>query len=65
MRHEEHLKQTKHKKRENQTIEKKDQIHLDTWNVRTTYVEGTLIRLTEIMKKYEIDILALQEIKQL
>ncbi|KAL3279071.1 hypothetical protein HHI36_016585, partial [Cryptolaemus montrouzieri] len=62
---EEHLKQTKHKKRENQTIEKKDQIYLGTWNVRTTYVEGTLIRLTEIMKKYEIDILALQETKQL
>ncbi|KAL3269070.1 hypothetical protein HHI36_008153 [Cryptolaemus montrouzieri] len=62
---EEHLKQTKHKKRENQTIEKKDQIYLGTWNVRTTYVEGTLIRLTEIMEKYEIDILALQETKQL
>ncbi|KAL3267182.1 hypothetical protein HHI36_011319 [Cryptolaemus montrouzieri] len=62
---EEHLKQTKHKKRENQTIEKKDQIYQGTWNARTTYVEGTLIRLIEIMKKYAIDILALQETKQL
>ncbi|KAL3279444.1 hypothetical protein HHI36_016955, partial [Cryptolaemus montrouzieri] len=36
-----------------------------TWNVRTACVEETLIRLTEIMKKYEIDILSLQETRQL
>ncbi|KAK9709895.1 Endonuclease-reverse transcriptase [Popillia japonica] len=37
---------------------------IGTWNVRGTYSEGALKNLAAIMKKYEIDILAVQETKQ-
>lgn len=39
-------------------------INLGTWNVRGTYEEGALKHLVEVMKKYKLDILALQETKQ-
>ncbi|KAK9693714.1 hypothetical protein QE152_g34012 [Popillia japonica] len=38
--------------------------NIGTWNVRGTYGEGALQNLAAIMKKYEIDILAVQETKQ-
>ncbi|CAH1105426.1 unnamed protein product [Psylliodes chrysocephalus] len=41
-----------------------DQIYLATWNVRSTYAEGTLIRLTQIIDNYLIDLIAVQETKQ-
>ncbi|XP_023312234.1 craniofacial development protein 2-like [Anoplophora glabripennis] len=44
---------------------KKDgKIYVATWNVRGTYTEGALIRLTQIMSNYAIDIVAIQETKQ-
>lgn len=39
-------------------------VRIATWNVMSTYEEGALRNLVEIMKSYKIDILALQETKQ-
>lgn len=36
-----------------------------TWNARTTFEEGALANLSEVMKEYDVDILALQETKQI
>ncbi|XP_023311516.1 craniofacial development protein 2-like [Anoplophora glabripennis] len=43
---------------------KDGKIYVATWNVRGTYTEGALIRLTQIMSNYAIDIMAIQETKQ-
>lgn len=43
---------------------KKGIINIGTWNVRGTNEEGAVRNLVEIMEKYNIDILALQETKQ-
>lgn len=39
-------------------------IKIGTWNVRSTYEEGALKNIAEIMKKYSIHIMALQETNQ-
>uniref|UniRef100_A0A1Y1LRS9 Endonuclease/exonuclease/phosphatase domain-containing protein n=1 Tax=Photinus pyralis TaxID=7054 RepID=A0A1Y1LRS9_PHOPY len=39
-------------------------IFLATWNVRGTYEEGLINELTNQLKRYKIDIIALQETKQ-
>lgn len=39
-------------------------LYVATWNVRGTFTEGTLIRLTQIMEKYTIKLMAIQETKQ-
>jgi hypothetical protein len=37
---------------------RKEKIEVATWNVRSTYMEGKLIRLSQIMEKYKIELLA-------
>jgi exonuclease III len=43
---------------------RKEKIEVATWNVRSTYMEGKLIRLSQIMENYKIELLAIQETKQ-
>lgn len=42
----------------------KQKIRIGTWNVRSTFEEGALKNLVKVMKRYRIDVLALQETKQ-
>lgn len=43
---------------------KQEGIQLGTWNVRSTFAAGALIRLTEVLKSQNVDLLAIQETKQ-
>lgn len=43
---------------------KNERIQIATWNVRSTYMEGKLIRLGKIMKDYTVGLMAIQETKQ-
>lgn len=51
-------------KNKNKEVVHKEIVRLGTWNVMSTYEGGALITLVNTMKKYKIDILALQETKQ-
>lgn len=51
-------------KRENTNDTKENKIRLGTWNVRGTFTEGALKHLIGEMKRYNVDILAIQETKQ-
>lgn len=52
-------------KQKTNNLEKiKKELKLGTWNVRGTYEEGALKNLTEVMAKYKLDVLAIQETKQ-
>lgn len=41
-----------------------DKIVMGTWNVRSTYAEQKINQLLNELKKYEIDVIAIQETKQ-
>lgn len=42
----------------------KEKLFIATWNVRGTFEEGAIKRLTNELKKYKVDVVALQETKQ-
>lgn len=46
-------------------VVKDESIKVGTWNVRGTYVPGKLKQIVNELKKYEYDLVALQETKQL